>query len=206
MVAKPSGQKSGRMKEVNPLQSPIRQIMYCHGFASHFDPSKDKVQMLSQLAPVIGVTVDYTRPPEEVFNALALPLAHGPHTLIVGTSMGGFYAAWLGSELDLPFFAINPAIAPGTSLRKHIGAGMTYFGSAFDLKAEVVDAYNDLPFRTDGQGQVVVDLGDEVINPQVTITAVGNKLPVITFPGGSHRFDHMREIADYIRDRFLIRK
>lgn len=169
---------------MRPQQAAIDQIMYCHGFASNYNPSKEKVQVLSELAPVIGVTVDYTRPPEKVFNVLAQPLAHAPRTLIVGTSMGGFYAAWLGSALDFPFIAINPAIAPSSSLRKHIGAGMTHFGSAFDLRAEIVDAYNNLPFQTDGHGQVFLDLGDEVIDPQETITAVGTRLPLTTFPGG----------------------
>jgi hypothetical protein len=206
MVAKPTSQEKLSIEEVDLPQAKIDQIMYCHGFASHFDPSKDKVRMLSQLAPVIGVTVDYTRHPMEVFEVFSQPLAQARQTLIVGTSMGGFYAAWLGSVLDLPFIAINPAIAPSTSLRKHIGAGMTYFGSAFDLKAEIVDAYKDLPFRTSGQGQIVVDLGDEVIDSQATITAVSNRLPVITYPAGSHQFDHMREITAYLRKNFFIRK
>jgi hypothetical protein len=189
---------------MNNPQAPIDQIMYCHGFASNFDPSKDKVQMLSQLAPVIGVTVDYTQHPMEVFDAFAVPLLHARRTLIVGTSMGGFFAAWLGSTLDFPFISINPAITPDTSLRKHIGTGMTYFGSKFHLNEEVVDVYADLPFRTDGRGQIILDLGDEVIDAQKTITAVGNRLPVITFPGGSHRFDHMRELAVVIREDFSI--
>jgi hypothetical protein len=79
----------------------VDRIMYCHGFASNFDPQKDKVKALSMLAPVQGVTVDYTSFPEKVFEAFAAKLQEPSRTLIVGTSMGRFFAAWRGSVFNL---------------------------------------------------------------------------------------------------------
>ncbi|WP_223428473.1 YqiA/YcfP family alpha/beta fold hydrolase [Tateyamaria pelophila] len=180
----------------------VDQIMYCHGFASNFDPQKDKVKALSMLAPVQGVTVDYTCPPEKVFEAFAAELQGPSRTLIVGTSMGGFLAAWLGSAFNLPFIAINPAVSPATSLQKYLGRGQTHFGTPYDLKKEVVRAYQDIPFRLDGPGEIVLDLGDEVINPQKTLAMVANQLPVTTFEGGSHRFDHMVELVKILAGKF----
>jgi predicted esterase YcpF (UPF0227 family) len=181
----------------------VQRILYCHGFASNFDPEKDKVRALATLAPVDGVTVDYTRPPADVFATFSGAMAAPKNTLIVGTSMGGFFAAWLGCELGLPFIAINPAISPAKSLRKHIGAGRTHFGAPFLLSQEVVDAYAGLNFRLDGDGTIVLDLGDEVIDPQETIAAVENRLPFIDFSGGSHRFDHMKALLPTIQGRFF---
>ena len=181
----------------------VQRILYCHGFASNFDPEKEKVRALSTLAPVEGVTVDYTLPPSQVFAAFSGAIVAPKNTLIVGTSMGGFFAAWLGCELGLPFIAINPAITPARSLRKYIGVGRTYYGTTFDLKQEVTEAYKGLPFRVDGDGTVVLDLGDEVINAHATIAAVENRLPLIEFPGGSHRFDHMHALLPEIQRRFL---
>jgi predicted esterase YcpF (UPF0227 family) len=176
--------------------------MYCHGFASNFDPQKDKVKALSMLAPVQGVTVDYTSPPEKVFEAFAAPIQEPSRTLIVGTSMGGFFAAWLGSAFNLPFIAINPAVSPATSLQKYLGRGQTHFGTTYDLKREVVRAYQDTPFRFDGPGEIVLDLGDEVINPKKTLAIVAKRLPVTTFEGGSHRFDHMSELVTILAEKF----
>jgi len=176
----------------------VGRILYCHGFASYFDPSKDKVHGLSTLAPVDGVTVDYTRMPNDVFDAFATAMSAPRNTLIIGTSLGGFFAAWLGSALGLPFIAINPAIRPATSLRRHVGAGRTYFGKPFVLNQAVVDAYGNLPFRMDGAGTVVLDLGDDVIDAEATRVAVGDRLPLIAFPGGSHRFDHLAELLPII--------
>jgi uncharacterized protein len=184
-------------------RTPIDRTFYCHGFGSHFDPAKDKVAILASLAPVHGITVDYTRPPAEVFAHYAAFLQDGRATLIVGTSMGGFFAAWLGSELGLPFLAINPAIAPALSLRKHVGHGTTHFGTPFYLGREVVEAYEELPFRLDGHGEIALDLADEVIDAKATIAFVNETLPVRTFDGGSHRFDHMRDLLPHIRTRLF---
>lgn len=180
----------------------VDRIMYCHGFASNFDPQKNKVKTLSMLAPVHGLTVDYTSPPEKVFETFAAKLQEPSRTLIVGTSMGGFFAAWLGSAFNLPFIAINPAVSPATSLQKYLGRGQTHFGTPYDLKREVVRAYQDIPFRFDGPGEIVLDLGDEVINPQKTLAIVAKRLPVTTFEGGSHRFDHMSELLTILVEKF----
>ena len=179
------------------------RIFYCHGFASCFEPTKEKVTALSTLAPVQGLTVDYTLSPGFVFRSYAEAITLTRCTLLVGTSLGGFFAAWLGSELGLPFVAINPAIAPSRSLRKYIGAGRTFFETDYLLRPEVVDAYMVLPFRLDGHGLIALDLGDEVINSSETQTSVGSTLPVLTFEGGSHRFDHMAALLPEIRSRFL---
>jgi predicted esterase YcpF (UPF0227 family) len=179
------------------MSEKFRSVLYCHGFASSFDPGKPKIKALERIAPVRGVTVDYAQSPFEAFNAYLDALKGAERPLIVGTSLGGFFAAWVGSELNLPFIAINPAIRPLSSLRAYLGEGVTHFGAPFILTEEVVDAYRDLPFRTDGPGRVVLDMGDEVISSHDTLNEVC-ELPVLTFPGGSHRFDHMGELVDLL--------
>ena len=181
----------------------VDRIYYCHGFASHFDSKKDKIRALSAVTIVDGNTVDYTLPPHKVFESFQKAMAIHKDYLVVGTSMGGFFAAWLGTELGLPYVAINPAVTPSHSLRKYIGEGSTHYGSRFILREETVEAYKALPFRTDGQGFVALDMGDKVIDPQVTLEVVGDTLPVVTFPDGSHRFDHMHELAAVVRSTFF---
>ena len=181
----------------------VERIYYCHGFASHFDGNKDKVRALSAAAIVDGNTVDYTLPPHKVFESFQKTMSARREYLFVGTSMGGFFAAWLGTELGFPYVAINPAVTPSHSLRKNIGEGATHYGTRFNLREETVEAYSALPFRMDGQGLVALDMGDKVIDPQETLQIVGDTLPVVTFPGGSHRFDHMHKLTAVIRSMFF---
>jgi hypothetical protein len=64
-------------------RTPIDRTFYCHGFGSHFDPAKDKVAILASLAPVHGITVDYTRPRLQPGHLLALHRAARSHGRLV---------------------------------------------------------------------------------------------------------------------------
>lgn len=179
-------------------------IFYCHGFGSSFDPRKEKIRALTEVLPVHGVTVDYTLPPQEVFRQFATSLRQVPQALIIGTSLGGFFAAWLGAEFGLPFIAINPSIEPRKSLRAYLGHGVNHTGERFEMTADCVKAYDSLVFRMDGQGTVVLDMGDEVLDARATLKVVDGHLPVVTFEGGSHRFDHMSDLIETWPNLFRI--
>jgi len=127
-----------------------------------------------------------------------------PEAVVVGTSLGGFYAAWLGSEFDRPFITINPSIAPSRTLRAYVGTGVNHVGKPYELSGTCVMAYDALSFRLDGQGTVVLDMADEVLSAQATLDFVGGRLPVVAFEGGSHRFEHMEELIESRPDLFLI--
>jgi uncharacterized protein len=180
-------------------------ILYCHGWGSRFDPSKNKIRALAKMRPVDGVTVDYTMHPQVVFDKYATRLKLHPEAMVVGTSLGGFYAAWLGAEFDRPFIAINPAIAPSTTLRAYVGHGVNHVGELFELTQDCVKAYNALSFRLDGQGTIVLDMGDEILDAPATLDFVRGRLPVVMFDGGSHPFDHMAELIESRPDLFHAR-
>ncbi len=180
-------------------------ILYCHGWGSSFDPRKDKIRALAKVLPVDGITVDYTNHPRKVFERYAARLKLQHDTVVVGTSLGGFYAAWLGAEFDCRFIAINPSIAPSTTLRAYVGKGVNHAGQPFELTPECVMAYDALGFRLDGRGTIVLDMADEVLSAQATLDFLQGRLPVISFDGGSHRFDHMRELIEIRPDLFLAR-
>lgn len=182
----------------------ISSILYCHGWGSDFDPGKEKIRSLARMHPVDGVTVDYTQHPQEVFENHASRLKLHPGALVVGTSLGGFFAAWLGTEFGRPFVAINPAIAPGKTLRAYIGHGVNHLGKTFELTEDCVRAYDSLAFRMDGQGTIILDLGDELLDSRATLDFVGGRLPTVVFEGGSHRFDHMAELIQRRPDLFDI--
>lgn len=177
-------------------------ILYCHGWGSHFDPSKNKIRALSRMHPVDGITVDYTLHPHLVFERFAAQLKRHPEALVVGTSLGGFFAAWLGSEFDRPFIAINPSITPSSTLQAYVGRGINHVGVPHELKEDCVMAYDALSFRLDGRGTIVLDMGDEILDAQATLDFIKERLPIVAFEGGSHRFDHMAELIESRPDLF----
>lgn len=61
--------------------------------------------------------------PRQAMALLQAGVARWPlaRTAIVGSSLGGFYAAWLSSAWGCPAVLLNPAVHPARDLAKYIG-------------------------------------------------------------------------------------
>lgn len=195
------------MSTVSGLQANERKyrFFYCHGWGSRFNPSGDKIQELSRLGTVSGISVDYSETPRRVFEAFSTAVSGEGRVTIVGTSLGGFYAAWLAAELGLKFVAINPSVYPKRTLRRFLGRTTDYYGRETHLSEAILEEYSKLEFRRDGVGTVVLDDGDEVLDAKETLSFIGNSIPTVVFPGGSHRFDHMRALVEEYESIFTQR-
>ena len=172
------------------------KILYVHGFGSKFDASNDKVVALRALGEVVGITVDYTEARDEIATQLVEYVLQHEIDLIVGTSMGGHMSAIVGARVGVPFVAINPALDPATSLYRHIGKHTTYAGDEYELTEEAITSYDK--FDTTGCGLVLLDSGDALFDSAVTAELLTPHYEVVTFDGGSHRFEHMNEALDVV--------
>lgn len=181
-------------------------ILYIHGFGSRFDPQSDKVKALSCLGNVKGITVDYTTMPSLIEKQLMSACTDFQVDLIVGTSLGGYWANRIGVQIGVPFVSINPAISPNSTLQKYIGCGQTYYGDNYELTSKTVDAYAD--FSAQGCGLILLDMADELLDSVATKNRLKDKFKVHCFDGGTHRFSHMNEaipiIEEFVSDTELI--
>lgn len=172
------------------------RILYIHGWGSKFDPSNEKLQILSQLGELVGFDLDYTAGFTSVITSCLSQATNLNPDVIVGTSLGGYVASHLGALLGIPFVSINPAIDPSTTLKKYLGSGYDYSGEAFTLNE---DAIKNLPkFNLNGFGIVLLDENDEILSSQETIDFIQNRYPVTMFSGGHHRYAHMQESLELI--------
>ncbi|MDO6678430.1 MULTISPECIES: YqiA/YcfP family alpha/beta fold hydrolase [unclassified Shewanella] len=177
-------------------------ILYIHGFGSQFDETSDKINLLNTIGSVVGITIDYTKSSESIEKALKEFSSQESIDLIVGTSLGGYWANRIGSKIGVPFVSINPAISPKTSLAKYVGQGITYFGEPYLLTKEVIENYSD--FLLEGCGLILVDLADEVLSADKTIEMLGSRFGVMSFEGGNHRFAHLQESLGEIKNFYHI--
>jgi len=177
-------------------------ILYIHGFKSQFKEQSEKVQALKTLGNVFGVTLDYTNTFDEIKNTLLKFVLDKDMDieLIVGTSLGGYYASIIGASAGVPFVAINPVVDPVLTLSKYIGDGFTFTGEAYTLKEETVRAYPG--FALDGCGLILLDRGDELINSEKTLATLKDHYDTKIFEGGSHRFQHINESLTEITSYF----
>lgn len=183
----------------------MTKYVYIHGFNSAFSRENPKIAQLETIGEVIGVTYD-TLASYEV--ARAEIIAQLPDELfdvvLIGTSLGGFWAADIGRELGLPAVLINPSTNPGVTLERYAGQIFTNYITdvTAEFTREAFESYALASIKTWDYYRfrplVLLDEGDEVISADETYEKLVTFLTYL-FPGGSHRFDHMEQSLDLIR-------
>lgn len=127
---------------------------------------------------IISPAVDHDKtPPEEVIKLFRDIIDEKKPDILAGTSLGGFYAAVLSAEYDLPVLLVNPCLLPFDVLPKlgysgDIRTYMKLFGRLMKLKSENVCT--------------VVGEKDEIIDtPEITRSMLFNDR-FISVPEGMH--------------------
>ncbi len=176
-----------------------RPLLYIHGFASsahsakaqvlrrHFDPI-----YTPSLSHIPNLAVETL---EEFIHALPAP------PLLLGSSLGGYYALYLSQKFDLPTILINPVVQLNSPLEKVLGMNRHYYdGSQFEFTAthlESLHRYASPGARTD-KLLLMVQLGDELIDHRTTI----DFLPGATLEieeGGSHGYENFESKMERLR-------
>ncbi len=185
-------------------------IVYLHGLNSAGSSYKAAV-LRERLTPVEVICPTY--PAQSAAQAVAS--LHGQLTdllqergtgtprLLVGSSMGGFYGAWLAHRLGFDHLVmINPALRPWELLQQVVG---WQYNAAKDeryyLSAEMVAATQAFAIEPAAIGLPVTllhDKGDELIDYRQAVAAYQDIADIHLFEGGSHGFDHMQEAVAII--------
>lgn len=183
------------------------RFYYLHGFNSDADESSDKVKILKTIGEVILISYDSFDTYDNIMKHLCglIPeysFAFG-NAAIIGTSLGGFYAAELGKHLGYPCVMINPAWNPYAVLSPKCGQTLTNYktGEVRTLGNETTESYVGRSFDTDRHffPLVLLDEGDESLDAKETLGKLTQmKCIVEIFEGGSHRFEHMKEALPHI--------
>lgn len=113
------------------LPSMIPHIVYLHGFLS--SPTTVKAQALADHLAAQGALGQFLAPTLPVEPDAAIHTAEAAlmecidePVLLVGSSLGGFYATWLAQKWNAPAVVINPAVRPDLSLQRYAGVQTHY--------------------------------------------------------------------------------
>ncbi len=164
------------------------------------------------LAPVAVLSPTYpVQQPDQAVQSLSAELgilveevkqANQP-LLLIGSSMGGFYAQYLSRQFSVDHLVmINPALEPWELLRQFIG---WQFNEALDeryyLSEEMVAATRQFAIdATDGEvpTTLLLDKGDELIDWRIADSIYSGIAEIHAFEDGSHLFEHMDEAVKII--------
>ncbi len=170
-------------------------LLYLHGFRS--SPRSFKAQrLLGWLAlhrPEVQTWCPQLPPSPRLAMTLALEGTHDwpdNGSVVVGSSLGGFYATAVAEARGWPALLLNPAVDPARDLAAHIGEQTAFHdpGEAFFFRADYVDELRALtpaaitrPERYAG----LVTQGDEVLDwREMAARYAGSRLRVLA--GGDH--------------------
>ena len=146
-------------------------ILYIHGFNSA--PASQKASQLSAVMDAIGLAGQLRVPalhhhPREAISQLEQAIAELGRPLLVGSSLGGYYATHLAERHGLKALLINPAVTPHRMFDGYLGTQKNlYTEETWELTHDHVAALAELevPAPQDPQRyQVWLQTGDETLD------------------------------------------
>lgn len=178
---------------MNPLTSP--HLVYLHGFLS--SPASKKAQETAAWMAAQGLSSHFHCPelsptPQAVGKQLQELFASlkTETVCVVGSSLGGFYAAWAAEEFSCRAVLINPAVRPYALLKNYTGLQRNYqTGAEQWVDADIADelrAFERKPAQLE-KYWLMVQTGDETLDYRAAVAFyAGCRQSIVT--GGDHGF------------------
>ncbi|MBB1293083.1 YqiA/YcfP family alpha/beta fold hydrolase [Pseudoalteromonas sp. SR41-4] len=182
-----------------------QRVIYIHGFNSS-EHSFKAVRFGEYMA---HYDVDYCVPrlSHEPFHAIIqIEQLLTPNTVLLGSSLGGFYATYLSQKYQLPAVVINPAVKPYLLLSSLLGPNYNpYQDSHYELNNSHINALKSLSIPSLERPSLLYLLqqtGDEVLDYQQAVKYYSQCKQQIEF-GGDHSFlgfeDSIASIVDFLK-------
>ncbi|MDR2260675.1 MAG: alpha/beta fold hydrolase [Azoarcus sp.] len=138
-----------------------------------------------------------------VEKRLAACLAARPAVppVLVGSSLGGYYATWLAERHDLRAVLVNPAVLAPLSLRQYIGVHENlYTGERIELTAAHIEelcAFETAAITHPERYWLLVETGDEILDYRHAVARYAGVRQTV-LEGGGHGFVHWEDYLDEI--------
>lgn len=146
-------------------------ILYIHGLNSA--PSSMKASQLQAVMAQIGLAGQLQVPalhhhPRQAIAQLEAGIAELGRPLLVGSSLGGYYATHLAERHGLKALLINPAVNPHQLFDGYVGTQTNHYtGETWELTHDHVEALAELevaPPTDPARYQVWLQTGDETLD------------------------------------------
>ena len=146
-------------------------ILYIHGFNSA--PESKKASQLTSVMQRMGLGEQLRVPalhhhPRQALAQLEAAIGELDSPLLVGSSLGGYYATYLAERHGLKALLVNPAVSPHRMFDGYLGTQTNlYSGETWELTHDHVNALAELevPAPRDPQRiQVWLQTADETLD------------------------------------------
>lgn len=196
-----------------------KAIIYLHGFNSasldldgNLLSSKEKLQVMQEFCAQKDIAfytpnVDY-RDFESIAEDMLFEwnqyLDKSYDVFFMGSSMGGFASEYLAMKTGCKAIMINPAIKPSDLLPQFIGVTEN-LETAQPYEWQQIHCEQFKKFEQElassqqrTERTVLLDMADELIDSVQTLAMYKEKANVVTYAGGSHSFEHIKQALPVI--------
>ena len=177
-------------------------IIYLHGFQSSLLSIKGLyIQAFCQNLPHVQVHLpDLNMPPEQVLAYVSEMIACLDQVVLIGSSLGGFYATQLVAKHAVPAVLINPAMRPWQLFHDLFGGELPYVVNAqWTLDQTQLDQLEQMavPFVQDADKiLVLLQQDDEVLDyreAQRYYSNAAHQSMIMTEANGNHAMDNFAD-------------
>ena len=181
-------------------------ILYFHGFASHGKSWKPEL-LRKHLAQEKIISPTLPVHPIEVVKYTEKEIIKGKKpVLLVGSSLGGFYAYYLSMIHDIPAIILNPAMRPWAQLTPYIGSNKrSETGEEFLWKEAHIDALKSLNDKIEGTTRnfsnlhFFLSIDDESLDHHWIKEGFPDAGSIRYYNNCKHRFNRFEEIISEIK-------
>lgn len=175
-------------------------IFYLHGFGSN--SNSQKVSFLkSKFSDVesfdIPIRADEAYCCIKKFLVEHFTISNLDEPILVGTSLGGFWANYFAQEYKLSCLLMNPSLEPWHTLKLEHAFNMVpdwqekYANEYLNYKTQIVSGIPRI---------VLLEQDDKILDYKVAYDAFINKSKIVVSKGGTHRYDHMDVLEKELRE------
>lgn len=179
-------------------------LIYIHGFNS--SPASFKANLLKRKLESLGRGAEFSAPalphhPNAAIQVLEAEVAKHPGAVLVGSSLGGYYATHLAEKHGLKAVLVNPAVRSYEQLRICLGVQQNlHTGEHYEFTAEHLTklAALEVPAITRPERYfLMVRTGDELLDYREAV-AKYHGCRQLVLEGGDHAFSDFEKYLDVV--------
>ena len=186
-----------------------KTILYFHGFASSSDSNKAKIisSYISKISSNTKIIIpDLSNNFQKAISQIELLIKNNDKPIsFIGSSLGGYFAAYFADIYNAKAILVNPAIPPLRGFDDYLGENKNYStGEKFNIKKEDIKFLRGLSkkeYINKENTLILMESGDEVLPYKETSEYFKGCYIDIVF-GGSHSYESMqtklKKISDFL--------
>ena len=178
-------------------------IVYIHGFNS--SPASFKGELLKHELNLRAPRRDFFAPalppsPAAASRLLEELARNHPRAVLIGSSLGGYYATWMVEKFALRAVLLNPAIKPYDLLKTEVGRQTNFYtGEQYEFTAQHIAELRALEVDTITPERylLLAATGDEVLNYRDAVARYRGARQVV-IAGSDHGLSDFKNYLDIV--------